>query len=130
MLKALTTWHTTLARDFTVLLSRRSFWGLLALWTALSAVIFFAYLEDFLAIQPSLRAKNFRYGVTDMVLLPYLKLLGSIAIIVMAGLCSRLFYQECFAPFSAIFRSTRPNAFAVTAAKIACLWNTTVFALS
>lgn len=109
----------TLSRDLRLLFSRRSVWVILALWAAISSVMFFAYLEDFLAIQPTLRAKNFRYGVTDIVIIPYIKLQITFALVVMASLCSRLFYQEFFSPFSALARSTRPPPLAVVCAKTA-----------
>lgn len=117
MVKHLSTFKTTLVRDITLLCSRLSLWRLLAIWAALSAMIFFAYLEDFLGIQSSLRAKNFRYGVTDIVLLPYLKLQVIVAMLIMSSLCSRLFYLEKFTAFSALFRSTQPNSLAVVTAK-------------
>lgn len=110
--------HTTLSRDMAILGARRSFWVIVSLWAAICAMIFFAYLEDFLAIQPSLRAKNFRYGITDIVIIPYIKLQLMAALIVMTSLCSRLFYQETFAPFAALLRSTRPDPLVVVSAKM------------
>lgn len=111
------TFFATLHRDLSVLSSRRGFWWLLALWSFIAAVIFFAYLEDFLAIQPQLRAKNFRYGVTDLVIIPYLKTLGILSMVFMASLCSRLFYHERFSPFSALYRSSGQSLMALMAAK-------------
>ncbi len=97
---------TTVSRDFSLLLSRRSFWWLWAAWALIAAIIYFAYLTDFLTIQATLRAKNFRYGVTDLVIIPYLKTLGTLAIVLMASLCARGFYYERFASFSLLYRST------------------------
>lgn len=114
----LQTVYSTLSRDFSALCLRASFWAVLALWTAICALIFFSSLEDFLAIQPSLRAKNFRYGVTDIVIVPYFKLLGSAAIVMIASFCSRLFYHEKFSVFSPLLRSTQPSAIAIIIAKI------------
>lgn len=108
---------TTLARDLFVLLHRRSFWWWLALWSLLSAVLFFSYLEDFLAIQPTLRAKQFRYGVTDLVLIPYLKTLSLVSVVFMAGLCARLFYLEQFSPFSALYRGLAQRPVVLVLAK-------------
>ncbi|MGY0399016.1 MAG: hypothetical protein ACWIPH_03570 [Ostreibacterium sp.] len=108
---------STLSRDFSVLLTRRGFWWLVALWALGSAIIFFTYFDNFLAIQPTLRAKNFRYGVTDLVMLPYLKTLGIVSIFFMSSLCSRLFYQEHFAPFSMLFRSSNQSTIALIIAK-------------
>lgn len=109
--------RTTLTRDFSLLLSRRAFWWFLALWAFFSALIFFTYLENFLAIQPTLRAKNFRYGVTDIVIIPYLTMTGTVAMLWIAGLCSRLFYHEQFSPFSLLYRSLPPSPMVLLAAK-------------
>lgn len=107
--------YPTLYRDYSALFLRRRFWGLLALWGALCALLFFTYLEDFLSIQPVLRAKNFRYGVTDIVIIPYLQSTGYFALIVVTALCARLGYQEHFSPFSRLYRSiaTKPSHFIV-----------------
>lgn len=110
--------QTTLSRDLSVLLHRRGFWWLSAVWALLSGLLFFALLEDFLSVQPTLRAKQTHYGVTDLVIIPYLKTLGFIAAIFMASLCSRLFYLECFSPFSALYRTLNNSAFALVLAKL------------
>lgn len=109
---------STLFRDISVLMRRRAFWWALAVWAFASALIFFAYIEDFLAIQPTLRAKNFRYGVTDLVIVPYIKTLGLIALIFITALCSRLFYNEHFSAFSVLYRSTQPRATTLLTAKM------------
>lgn len=100
----------TMGRDLSLLASRRGFWWLTTAWAVIAGVVFFAYLNDFLAIQPTLRAKNFRYGVTDIVLVPYLKTLAALALVLMAGLCSRGFYHEHFAPFALLYRSSGQSA--------------------
>lgn len=117
MLKAMTIMTTTLHRDISALTQRRLFWWALTIWAFITTLIFFAYLEDFLAIQPKLRAKNFRYGVTDLVIIPYIKTLGLVALIFIAALCSRLFYNEHFSPFSLLYRSTQPSASTLLLAK-------------
>lgn len=95
----------TVSRDFSLLLGRRGFWWFFALWAFINAIIFFTYLENFLAIQPTLRAKGFRYGVTDLVIIPYLKSSGTLVMGFIICLSSRLFYGEHFSPFAALYRS-------------------------
>lgn len=109
--------RSTLTRDFSLLLQRRIFWWFLALWASITAVIFFTYLDNFLAIQPTLRAKNIRYGVTDIVMMPYLTSSGMVAMVFICCLCCRLFYHEQFSPFSLIQRSLQPPSTGVITAK-------------
>lgn len=116
-----TTLQTTLQRDFAVLLSRWQFWLALTVAAAISGFIYFSYLEDFLAIQPTLRAKSFQYGVTDLVIVPYLKTLGYVAVIILSALCSRLFYWEIFADFSHGFRSTPVHLAGLITAKLSAI---------
>lgn len=110
--------YTTLYRDTRTLLQRGLFWLLLVFWALISALLFFAYFEDFLSIQPLLRAKQFRYGITDMVIIPYLKTLSYIAMIVVSALCSRLFYAEIFSPFASLYRGLRQPMSALIIAKL------------
>lgn len=109
--------RSTLTRDFSLLLQRRIFWWFLALWASVTAVIFFTYLDNFLAIQPTLRAKNIRYGVTDIVMMPYLKSSGMVAMVFICCLCCRLFYHEQFSPFSLTHRSLQPPPVGLIIAK-------------
>lgn len=109
---------TTLRRDFVVLFSRWQFWLALTVASVISGFLFFSYLEDFLAIQPTLRAKGFQYGITDLVQIPYLKTLGYVAVVVIAALCSRLYYWEVFAHFSHGFRSTPFHLVGLITAKL------------
>lgn len=109
---------TTLSRDLSVLTQRRLFWWALAFWAFICTFIFYYHLEDFLAIQPSLRAKNFRYGVTDLVIIPYINVMALMALVFFIGLCARLFYHEHFTPFGDWLRSTQPPASQLVLAKI------------
>lgn len=110
--------YPTLYRDFSTLLLRRRFWGLMAVWCALCGILFFAYFEDFLSIQPVLRAKNFRYGVTDLVIIPYIKTVSYFSIILMTALCARLGYLEHFSTFSSLYRSLPIKARHLITAKL------------
>ncbi len=98
--------YPTLYRDFSSVFLLRRFWLFCALLSSFCAILFFAYLEDFLSIQALLRAKNSRYGVTDLVVIPYLKITGYACIIFIASLCSKLFHNEHFSAFSQLYRST------------------------
>lgn len=114
----LNTLKTTLHRDLYLLFSPWRFWLFLAIAIFACSLMFFSYLEDFLAIQAALIAKSFRYGITDLVIIPYLKTMGYLAVIAIAGSCSRLFYWEMFADFSLGFRSTTLSIMGLLAAKI------------
>lgn len=109
--------YPTLYRDFSGLLLRRRLWLFIALWSSLCAILFFTYLEDFLSIQAVLRAKNFRYGVTDLVLVPYLKTTGYVCIIFMASLCAKLFHHEHFSAFSQLYRTLPQSSITLIGAK-------------
>lgn len=109
--------YPTLYRDFSSLVLRRRFWLFIALWSSLCAILFFTYLEDFLSIQAVLRAKNFRYGVTDLVLVPYLKTTGYVCIIFMASLCAKLFHHELFSAFSQLYRTIPQSHLTLVGAK-------------
>ncbi|PID61429.1 MAG: hypothetical protein CR974_04215 [Gammaproteobacteria bacterium] len=115
--KATSLYFATLRRDLSVLTQRRLFWWALALWSAICTLVFFSYLESFLDIQPQLRAKNFRYGVTDLVMMPYVKALGLVAMLFVIGLCSRLFFNEHFSAFGVLYRSANPRPLPLLAAK-------------
>ncbi|PID65500.1 MAG: hypothetical protein CR975_06835 [Gammaproteobacteria bacterium] len=110
--------HTTLSRDFSTLLLHRRFWGIIALWCGLCGLLFFLYLEDFMSIQPVLRAKNFRYGVTDLVLIPYIKSMGYAAVLLVTTLCAKLGYLENFSAFAQLYRSLCPNPLHYFSAKL------------
>lgn len=115
MLKTLA---TTLRRDLFILLSPWRFWLFFAMATFISSLLFFNYLEDFLAIQATLIAKSFRYGITDLVIIPYLKTMGYLAVVIIASSCSRLFYWEMFADFSLTYRSTSLSLAGLLVAKL------------
>jgi|GEM_PF-4777485 len=106
-----------LARDVSLLLGRRGFWLVLAFWVCANSIFFFLLLDEFLKIQAALRAKNFHYGVTDMVLMPYLQISGYFSAAMIACLCSRLFYLERFADFALLHRSLRAHPLRVVVAK-------------
>ncbi|MPV86125.1 hypothetical protein [Ostreibacterium oceani] len=104
-------------RDSVALFLRWGFWLLLAVWVFLTAFMYFAYLDDFIAIQPQLRAKNSPYGVTDIVIIPYIKTLGLLGILILTALVSRAFYEELWAPFGAYFRALHLPVTGIVAAK-------------
>lgn len=110
---------STFFRDITVLIQRRTFWWALAVWMFICALIFFAYVEDFLAIQPQLRAKAVHYGITDILIVPYIQTLSFVALAFMIALCARLFHNEHFADFSKLYRSTQPRLSLLIGAKLA-----------
>lgn len=109
--------RTTLYRDLMILFKSQRFWLLFAFWVSLSSVIFFAYLNEFLQVQSTLRSKSFHYGVTDLVFIPYLKVLGIISAVWVSSLLSNAFYYEQFAPFAALYKSFRPESIQILVAK-------------
>ncbi|MBS9778485.1 MAG: hypothetical protein KGV50_06960 [Gammaproteobacteria bacterium] len=115
---------STLYRDFSQLVCRRRFWIFCSAWAFICSILYFSYLEEFLNIQATLRAKNFRHGVTELTIVPYIKTAGYASIIFIASLCARLYYNEHFAAFSAIFRTTTHSKIKLITAKycyIMCL---------
>lgn len=120
---------TTLYRDLSVLLLKRRFWWLVALWCGFCGTLFFVYLEDFMTIQPVLRAKNFRYGVTDMVIIPYIKTMGYLAILLVSTLSAKLGYLEHFSDFSRLYRSLAIKPIRLIFAKLIYLLLLSVFAV-
>lgn len=109
--------NTTLSRDCYSLIQRRLFWWMLAVFSFLCALIYIAFLEDFLAIQSQLRAKNVSYGIIDIVLIPYIKTLGLLSLVLIISLCARLFHHEHGSVFAPLFRSTQPHFFTLLLAK-------------
>ncbi len=110
--------RTILSRDVKTLLQRRTYWLALAVWALVCGVLYFSLLADFIAIQPQLRAKNLSYGVTDMAIIPYIKLTATLAVVLVVSLCSRLFYYEHFDAYARLFKSTQPDAKSLVLAKV------------
>ncbi len=108
-----------LQRDLRILLHKQSFWLLVALWFFIINLIYFKFFESFLEIQPKLIAKQSTQGITEAMLIPFIKTLAIPSVIFIASLCSRLFFYEKWADFSALHKSLNYSFLNLILAKLA-----------
>lgn len=99
------------------LLSSRAFWLWLALLSVICGVVFLLYLEHYLDQQTEIIKKNIRFGLSDLAILPYLKITTLFSTPVIAGLTANWYRRELNSDFAPLFLSLNFPVWHVICAK-------------
>lgn len=96
---------TILYRDIKTTVYYRWLWLVLSLTLALFGVLLLSMLDDYLSIQSQLQASDINRGVNDLIIIPYFRLVGYVASLMVLIASSRLFYQEKYSSYALFYQA-------------------------